>query len=257
MESENPPDKDGGTGWKPEEPTAGLNANEPHTPVLKKYLDGEPSTSETSNMRKYRHLYNETRSRYDELKIKFDAQKQEHEKAKKENEDIIEDLREKCEKPCVVKLNNEDAFISKPRKNARGEQESNGCEVSGCDSTNVDLIKCSQCGHLICEECSGVKVSKLRPIMNACSRLYITCPTCDVLIRDSSTMNIIDHLKEKIEALKDELTNSEKESDKLREESRKNIKAMPASSVIGLARWKQKIQIKARKSRCRVALFTR
>ena len=235
MESENPPDKDGGTGEKPEEPklsqAAGLNvpdtrtiATEPHTPVLKKTLDGEPSTSAsyTLSTRRYRHLYHETRIKYDELKINFDAQKQEHMKAKKENDAVIKEMREKCEKPCVVKLNNEDAFVSKPRKNARGEQESNGCEVSGCASTNVDLIKCSQCGHLICEECSGVKVSKLRPIMNACSRIYITCPTCDVLVRDSSTMNIIDHLKEKIEVLKEELDKSEKESDKLKEDCRKH-----------------------------------
>lgn len=94
--------------------------------------------------------------------------------------------------------------------------------MSGCASTNVDLIKCSQCGHLICEECSGVKVSKLRPIMNACSRIYITCPTCDVLVRDSSTINIIDHLKEKVEILKEELAKYDKESDKLKEDCRQH-----------------------------------
>ena len=105
MESENPPDKDGGTGEKPEEPklsqAVGWNvpdtrtiASEQHTPVLKKTLDGDPSTSasDTSSMRRYRHMYHETLTKYDELKNNFKAHKQEHMKAKKENDAIIKEL---------------------------------------------------------------------------------------------------------------------------------------------------------------------
>ena len=115
--------------------------------------------------------------------------------------------------PNVMKMNNDDAFVSKPRKGAKGE--SNACEISGCSNTNVDLIKCSMCGNLVCEDCTGVKVAKLRPVMNACSTLYFTCTNCDVLIRDTSDVNVYDSLKCKIDNLTEELESYKKENTEL------------------------------------------
>ena len=112
-----------------------------------------------------------------------------------------------------MKMTNDDAFVSKPRKGAKGE--SNACEISGCSNINVDLIKCSMCGNLVCEDCTGVKVAKLRPVMNACSTLYFTCTNCDVLIRDTSDVNVYDSLKCKIDNLTEELESYKRENAKL------------------------------------------
>ena len=37
--------------------------------------------------------------------------------------------------------------------------------------------------------------------MTACSNLYFTCPNCDVLIRDTSDVNIYDTMKGKMDVL--------------------------------------------------------
>ena len=71
------------------------------------------------------------------------------------------------------------------------------------------------CGKLVCDDCSGVKVSKLRPVMNQCSTLYFTCKTCDTLIRDTNDVNVYDVLKGKVETLTEELDNCEGENSKL------------------------------------------
>ena len=102
---------------------------------------------------------------------------------------------------------NEDSFVPKPKTNAQGHGI--GCQVSGCDRSDIDLIKCNMCRNLVCEECSGVKVTKLRPVMNQCKTLYFMCPSCDAQIRDTSDINAYDVLKEKVEALSEELGNSE------------------------------------------------
>ena len=74
------------------------------------------------------------------------------------------------------------------------------------------------CGVLACEECTGAKIAKLRPIMNQSKLLYITCPKCDFLIRDKSNVNAFDVLKGKADALLEELGNSEKENDDLKQQ---------------------------------------
>ena len=112
---------------------------------------------------------------------------------------------------------NKDPFVAKPKK---GAKESNGCEVSGCDRSNIDLIKCNMCGNLVCEDCSGVKIAKLRPLMNQCTTLYFACPNCDALLRDTSDVNVYDTLKGTIEALKEELGTCEKDNDKLTQQVR-------------------------------------
>ena len=75
------------------------------------------------------------------------------------------------------------------------------------------------CGHLECEDCSGIKVAKLRSVMNSCNNLYFTCSSCDAQIRNTSEINIIDTLREKINVLIEELGCSEKENTKLTAEN--------------------------------------
>ena len=185
--------------------------------------DGSP----TILGRKYRALYEDTRERLGELKKTSSSQREDLERQLSEKDEIIKELNARLlenagHKPVVMKMNNGDPFVPKPRKNTKGESESNGCEISGCSNINVDLTKCSMCGNLVCEDCSGVKVAKLRPIMNACSKLYFTCPNCDVLVRDTSEVNIYDTLKGKIDTLIEELGNSERENTKLKEDGEKH-----------------------------------
>ena len=55
-------------------------------------------------------------------------------------------------------------------------------------------------------------------MMNQCKTSYFTCPTCDVLIRDTSDVNIYDTLNEKITALREDLGGYEKDNTKLTEQ---------------------------------------
>ena len=189
-----------------------LPENEVATPQT---MSGSPNSIFTT-LTKYRLLYEDMRARYNELKTNCDEQTLEFEKATIEKDATIEELKSQIERPCVMKLNNENLFVPKPRKNGKGESETNGCEISGCGSTNVDLVKCSMCGNLVCEDCSGVKVAKLRPIMNACNKLYFTCPNCDALIRDTSDVNIYDTLRGKIDVLTDEVGSYDRENIRLK-----------------------------------------
>ena len=52
--------------------------------------------------------------------------------------------------------------------------------------------------------------------MNQCKQLYITCSNCDLLIRDNSDVNAFDVLKGKLDAIDEELGNSEKENESLK-----------------------------------------
>ena len=74
----------------------------------------------------------------------------------------------------VVKLNNQDIFVNKPRK-AWGNQglpsEPFNCEYSFCEST----CEVNMCGKKVCEECSSVSFSKLRSLMIKCNTIYFTC----------------------------------------------------------------------------------
>ena len=144
-----------------------------------------------------------------ELTKVCDAQKEKYESIIVQKDETINQLR----RPVVMKMKNDDLFVAKPRKGSKAPPAQ--CSVSGCEKNNMDLIKCSMCGHLVCDDCSGVKVSKLRPVMNQCSTLYFTCQTCDTLIRDTNDINVYDVLKEKVETLTEELVNREEENEKL------------------------------------------
>ena len=184
-------------------------------------------------------MYNDMRSRCGELKKNCDAL----EKSNDEKDQIIEQLKAQLKKPCVMKMTNEDPFVTKPRKNAKGEPESHGCEISGCGNINVDLTKCGMCGNHVCEECSGVKVSKLRAAMNACNTLYFVCPTCDLLIRDTSDVNVYDTMKEKVDILAEELASYERENSKLKgdREKHQNETKQLRAKITGLEKDVQKV----------------
>ena len=226
MEESTPPDKNANSSRDAETPNQHTDAAadttekqsnstvvEPRTPEKVPEVD----TPQPKSLRKYRLLYEDMRARYNELKNHCEEQMVALEKTIAEKDATIEDLKNRVKKPVVIKMNNEDPFVPKPRKNGKGETESNGCEVSGCGNTNVDLTKCSMCGNRVCEDCSGMKVAKLRPIMNACNKVYFTCPNCDVLIRDTSDVNIIDTLKGKVDVLDEQLQSYERENSNLKE----------------------------------------
>ena len=116
-----------------------------------------------------------------------------------EKEATINQLKKRLETPVVMKMDNEDIFVTKPKKGAKLVSTPE-CTVSGCEKTNLDLIKCNMCRKLVCDDCSGVKVSKLRPMMNQCGSLYFSCHTCSGLIREASNINVCDALNGKVQA---------------------------------------------------------
>ena len=156
-------------------------------------------------------LFEDMRERFEELKKHCEEQA----KTLALRDEIIMDLKTR-EKPCVMKMSNEDTFVSKQRKGATGP--TNECGVSGCDLTDVDLIRCGLCGTLVCEECSSVKISKLRPIMNQCKTLYFACPECDVQISNKTTVNAYDLLKEKVQSLSVDLQNCKTAKEKIQQQ---------------------------------------
>ena len=175
---------------------------------------------------------------YDELKVKYRellAKNQETEGKVKKSEELLqkfaienESLRQKNEatengclqltpelSPVVMKMTNEDIFIAKPKKTARNQNSSSDtCAISGCENMNIDLIKCNLCGNPICEDCSSVKFTKLRPVMNQCSTLYFTCKCCDALMRKED-VNVYDQMKSQITTLKEELKSCERQHERL------------------------------------------
>ena len=164
--------------------------------------------------RKLKVMYEDMKKRYSEQKQINIDQKKEYETIISEMEATIKEVRERLGKPTVIKMTNEDIFVAKAKKGTK-VVSSPQCTVSGCEKTNIDLIKCNMCGKLVCDDCSGVKVSKLRPVMNQCSTLYFTCKTCDTLVRDTNDVNVYDVLKGKVETLTEELDNCEGENSKL------------------------------------------
>ena len=191
----------------------------------------EPPKSPEGVRTKSKQLYE---TRLMDLNKALDAEKQAHAQSIKDKDSIIHDLKSELKKlraaktndktePVAMKMNNTDIFVSKPRKGAK-EVQSNGCAVSGCENINVDLIKCCMCEKLVCEDCSKVKVVKLRQLMNQCDTLYFTCYNCALLLRDDSDVNAFDTLKQRVKVLQEELESEGKENGKLSQQ----IKTMDA-----------------------------
>ena len=197
----------------------GINADMPPTPpksnpnTVNVNTPGDAPLPPT-DPRKLKVMYEDMKKRYSEQKQINIDQKKEYETIISEMEATIKEFRERLGKPTVIKMTNEDIFVAKAKKGTK-VVSSPQCTVSGCEKTNIDLIKCNMCGKLVCDDCSGVKVSKLRPVMNQCSTLYFTCKTCDTLIRDTNDVNVYDVLKGKVETLTEELDNCEGENSKL------------------------------------------
>ena len=196
------------------------NITEPRTPV-KTDNPGLPDMSASPNGRKFKILYENMRDRFNEMTKKCEEQKIEYDLIVAEKDKTIIELSAMLQNertgeieddaPKVMKMNNMDIFVGKPRKGVK-DKHPNECTASGCENTNVDMIKCCMCGDLSCEDCSKVKVSKLRPIMNQCDTLFFTCQCCALLIRDGSDVNVYDVLKEKTQTLTAELETQEKEN---------------------------------------------
>ena len=161
--------------------------------------------------------HEDMKNRFSAMKKMYDDQAAEHDRKMAEKDATIDELKMrlsgKVDPKPVMKMSNADPFVSKLKRGEKGD--SKGCQISGCGSINVDLIRCNMCGNLVCEGCSGVKFTKLRPIMSQCTSLYFTCCNCDLLIRDTSSVNVYDTLKEKIKALTEELGGCEKANEKL------------------------------------------
>ena len=197
----------------------GINADMPPTPpksnpnTVNVNTPGDAPLPPT-DPRKLKVMYEDMKKRYSEQKQINIDQKKEYETIISEMEATLKEVRERLGKPTVIKMTNEDIFVAKAKKGTK-VVSSPQCTVSGCEKTNIDLIKCNMCGKLVCDDCSGVKVSKLRPLMNQCSTLYFTCKTCDTLIRDTNDVNVYDVLKGKVETLTEELDNCEGENSKL------------------------------------------
>ena len=173
-------------------------------------------TAQVASPRKLRLLYDNMRQHSVDLQNTLDSERAEYDRLLSEKDAKIKELSARLEKQDVMKMNNEDVFVPKLRKGASGPTKC--CEIPGCNKDDVDLIRCNMCGVLSCEECTGVKISKLRPIMNQCKQLYITCLNCDHLIQDNSNVNAFDLLNKKVNALQEELGNSEKTNDVLKKQ---------------------------------------
>ena len=199
--------------------TTGINTDMPPTPpksnpnTVNVNTPGDAPLPPT-DPRKLKVMYEDMKKRYSEQKQINIDQKKEYETIISEMEATIKEVRERLGKPTVIKMTNEDIFVAKAKKGTK-VVSSPQCTVSGCEKTNIDLIKCNMCGKLVCDDCSGVKVSKLRPVMNQCSTLYFTCKTCDTLVRDTNDVNVYDVLKGKVDTLTEELDNCEGENSKL------------------------------------------
>ena len=199
--------------------TTGINTDMPPTPpksnpnTVNVNTPGDAPLPPT-DPRKLKVMYEDMKKRYSEQKQINIDQKKEYETIISEMEATLKEVRERLGKPTVIKMTNEDIFVAKAKKGTK-VVSSPQCTVSGCEKTNIDLIKCNMCGKLVCDDCSGVKVSKLRPVMNQCSTLYFTCKTCDTLVRDTNDVNVYDVLKGKVDTLTEELDNCEGENSKL------------------------------------------
>ena len=54
----------------------------------------------------------------------------------------------------------------------------------GCTSTIADLAKCCVCSKWGCESCNEIPVTKLKPIIEKCPRVYFVCTNCDERIHN-------------------------------------------------------------------------
>lgn len=72
----------------------------------------------SAKVERLRYLYDDAIAKYSELEHDCNTEMLEHEKTIQEKDAAIKKLKERCEKPWVVKMNKVESFVSEPRKNA-------------------------------------------------------------------------------------------------------------------------------------------
>ena len=112
-----------------------------------------------------------------------------HEKALKDKECEIEKQRQMItsyQKSCKVsrfnKICERDDVIRLKPKGKKGSHKDLSlfkCEFIGCESINVDTVKCNMCHKWVCEDCNGVSAAKLKSITEKCKSVYFLCKICD------------------------------------------------------------------------------
>ena len=203
-----------------------------HSPTIRDQIPSSP------NARKYHLMYEDMRERYTKLKAQYDMEKAGNESMLTEKDTVNKELNNCLQaannrlgepRPAVMKMNNDDVFILKPKKGGRTTPKpfTETCAISGCENTNTDLIKCNMCGNPICEDCSSVKFAKLRPVMNQCGTLYFICSCCDVLMREKD-LDVYDQMKTQISTLKEELECCERQNSKLSSDANESQKVRKA-----------------------------
>ena len=164
-----------------DEPTKGTDTETSRTPTI-----NSPATpvigrrgSSPSN-RDYKALYHELKQNTaiytDKTEEKLAAHREEINELKRSFESAISRkdeeiaaLQQKIKAPILssLKRGDEEIFQTKAKKKK--------CQF--CDREDA-LIKCNACGLWICELCSEIPISKLKPIMNKCNTVYIACKEC-------------------------------------------------------------------------------
>ena len=106
----------------------------------------------------------------------YKALKEEYERVLKENENLRS-------VHCAPKLcREEDEEVI--RVITRGKKKENAdtvlkCDSAACEVENISAtIKCNACGTWVCESCSDVPISKLKPIMGKCNSIFFACEGC-------------------------------------------------------------------------------
>ena len=91
------------------------------------------------------------------------------------------------------RISEDDIFRMKPKKRGSAKnlnENVSTCEYLGCESTNIDLIKCNICSKYACEECNEVLASNLKQVMNKCKTIYFICKACDDIKYDSTNYEV-------------------------------------------------------------------
>ena len=110
-----------------------------------------------------------------------------HEKALEDNNSEIAEIRarnnDQQSKVGFNKITDVEQIIRlKPRGRGKGSSSNltmHNCEFPECASTNVDLVKCSQCKKWVCDKCHGIAATKFKQIIEKCKTVYFICRHCD------------------------------------------------------------------------------
>ena len=165
--------------------------NSPATPVI-----GRRSSSPGN--RDYKNLFLDVKLRAEEYTKKTEAelaaQRNEISELKSSYEDIIAKKDEEIatlvrkmkevelDRPKFTRTTDEEIFMTKAKKRK--------CQFPECANDKEDaLIKCNACGIWICESCHHIPISKLKPIMNKCTSVFVACKKCEDSLNNGTESN--------------------------------------------------------------------